>query len=144
MTTQVRGRDPARRRLGAPPAVLAVAGAWAAVVPWAARALGVRLDVPTGVEVADHVVPGLAVAVAAAVLGLRARSGRTAAPGDVAWSAAAGVAFLAGFWIAATHAPLLAEAGQGVTPWGAALVHTSAAAPALVAGVAMLLRPLRA
>jgi hypothetical protein len=121
--------------------VLALASAWAAVVPYLGRALGWRLDVAASVEVVDHVVPGIVVLGAACLLagvGMRA----PAAVGDLRWSVAAGASFLAGFWIAATHAPLLVEAIDGVSPWDAALLHLSAGLPVLAAGAALLALPL--
>ncbi len=115
---------------------LLAAGAWAIVVPYLADALGLELDVAAATEVIDHVVPGaLAVAFSAVLLRDADRVG------ELAWLVAAGAAFLTGFWITATHAPLLLEASDGLSPWDASLVHLSAGPPvALVAGRMVFLR----
>jgi hypothetical protein len=113
--------------------VLAALAAWAVVVPWFARAVGAELDVPTRLEVIDHVVPGAIVLASCAFL--------AAAPaGELARLAALGVAALAGFWITATHAVLLPEAIDGISPWPAALLHLSAGAPVTVLALWLLLR----
>lgn len=122
-------------------AALAGAAAWAMAVPYAGGAAGIELDVPAGVEVADHVVPGAIVLLAAGALAAAARGGRSVEPGDVGWSLAAGSCFLAGFWIASTHVPLVAEAIDGITGWAAALLHTSAGVPLLALGAWMLALP---
>lgn len=111
---------------------LAGLAAWAIAVPWLARSVGLPLDVPSRLEVIDHVVPGLAVLVCCAIL---LRPG-TSEPLELG---AAGVACLAGIWITATHAPLLPEALDGVSPWGAALLHLSAGPPVVLLSGWMLL-----
>ena len=111
------------------PAVLAAFAAWAVVVPWIGRALGLELDVPTRLEVIDHVVPGVAVLACCALLPMA---------GELAGLALAGVAFLAGLWITATHVTLVPEAIDGISPWGAALLHLSAGAPVAVLSLWML------
>jgi len=116
-------------------AVLAALSLWAMAVPWTARALGLRLDVPTRLEVIDHVVPGLVVLACCALL----LHPRTAKPSDVLRLIAVAVACLAGFWITATHATLLPEAIEGVTPWGPALLHLSAGPPITASTLWMLL-----
>jgi hypothetical protein len=108
---------------------LAVFAAWAIAVPWIARALGQTLDVPTRLEIVDHVVPGAAVLVCCALL---------AAGGELLRLSLAGVAFLAGLWITATHVTLVSEAADGVTPWGAALLHLSAGPPVALLALWML------
>lgn len=121
---------------------LAAAAGWAMAVPYLGDALGVRLDVPAGVEIVDHVVPGAVVLAVVVALVALSRVGRAVEPGDQAWSVGAGATFLAGFWIASTHASLVQEAIDGITPWDAAVLHLSAGLPVLVAGTAMLLVPL--
>jgi hypothetical protein len=120
-------------------AVLAAAAAWAMVVPALGRLVGLRLDVPARLEIADHVVPGLVV-LAGALLLVTGRGG--VRPGDGRWALAAGAATLAGTWVMATHVPLVAEARDGITAWGPALLHLSAGVPVLAAGLAMLLLPI--
>lgn len=116
------------------PRILAVLAAWAVAAPYVARAAGLRLDVPARLEIADHVVPGLLV-LACCVVALRAW------PGTLRWLLAAGVALLAGLWITVTHVPLIPEALDGVTPWGAALMHLSAGPPVALAAVWMFAIP---
>jgi hypothetical protein len=111
---------------------LAALAAWAMAVPWFARAVGAELDVPARLEMTDHVVPGAVVLVCCAVL---------AAPaGELVRLGMLGVAALAGFWITATHAVLLPEAIDGISPWPAALLHLSAGAPVTVLALWLLLR----
>lgn len=112
---------------------LAGLAAWAMAVPWLAAAVGLELDVATRLEIADHVIPGLVMLAGAALL-----AARGGPPGSTVSVGAAGVAFLTGLWITATHVPLIPEALEGVAPWGAALVHLSAGPPILALGVWML------
>jgi len=119
---------PARRERRRAMALGALA-AWAIAVPWIARALGPALDVPTRLEVIDHVVPGVAVLVCSALLGHATAAGP---PGGLVHLGVTGVACLAGFWITVTHATLLPEAVDGISPWGAAVLHLSAGPPITV------------
>ena len=52
-------------------------------------------------------------------------------PAEVAGGLAAGVAFLAGFWVLATHVPLIGDANEGLVTWPAAIWHSIAAVPTL-------------
>ena len=131
-TAAARAAPRERRRARA----LGVLAAWAIAVPWIARALGLALDVPTRLEVIDHVVPGIVVLACAAALGHASSAGP---PGSVLGLAITGAACLAGFWITATHATLLPEALDGVSPWGAALLHLSAGPPITLLALWMLL-----
>jgi len=115
---------------------LAALAAWAMAVPWLARAAGLDLDVPTRLEVLDHVVPGLVALACAAVL---ARATRATHPGDLRRLSACAVAALAGAWITATHVTLIPEALDGVTGWGPALAHLSAGPPIVVVALTILL-----
>ena len=118
------------------PALLAGLGAWAAVVPYLATAVGLEVDVPAKVEVVDHVVPGaIVIAASAALVALRLD------PEGLPALSLAGVAALAGFWTTSTHMPLLAEAADGVTPWGAALLHFSSGPPVVLVALWMILAP---
>ena len=49
------------------------------------------------------------------------------------------LACLAGVWITATHITLVPEALDGVSPWGAALLHLSAGPPVVVVSLWLLL-----
>ena len=116
--------------------MLAALAVWAIAVPWLARALGAELDVPTRLEVIDHVVPGAVVLACCACLGHPTAGGL---PGSLVRLCLAGVACLAGFWITATHAVLLPEAVEGVSRWSAALLHLSAGPPITAWSLWMLL-----
>jgi hypothetical protein len=113
-------------------AVLAGFAAWAMAVPWIARVVGLRLDVPARLEVVDHVVPGAVVLACCAALLL---SGAAA----LVRLGVIGLASLAGLWITATHVTLVPEAIDGVTAWGPALIHLSAGPPVAVMALWMLL-----
>ena len=126
-----RASDERRRAIA-----LAALAAWATAVPWLARALGLELDVPTRLEIADHVVPGVIVLGGCALL---LRSAADPAPGGLLRLGVLAVACLAGFWITATHAVLLPEAIDGSSPWGAALLHLSAGPPVTLLSLWMLL-----
>jgi hypothetical protein len=108
-------------------AILAAVGAWTVVVPYLGKALGLVVDVPGRVEVADHVVPGTCI-VAAALL-LRGLARGRGLRGEARALLASGVCFLAGIWVLATHVPLLADAAGEAVPWDAAIWHSIAALP---------------
>jgi hypothetical protein len=114
-------------------AILAAIGAWTIVVPFLGNALGLSVNVRTIVEVVDHVVPGALVLLVGLLLHARAR--RASLDSDGTSLFAAGVGFLAGFWVLATHVPLLADAARSALPWDAAIWHSIAALPML--GVAL-------
>ncbi len=111
---------------------LAAIGAWTAIVPYLGMALGLDVNVSATVEVVDHVVPGAVTVVAG--LYLRRLAGARALAGERYALLAAGVSFLAGFWVLATHLPLLGDAADAAVSWEAAVWHSIAALP--VAGLA--------
>lgn len=111
---------------------LVAVGAWTAIVPYLGPALGFDVDVSATVEVVDHVIPGAVVV--AAGLYLRRLAGRRARAGERYALLAAGVSFLAGFWVFATHLPLLGDAADAAVSWEAAIWHSVAALP--IAGLA--------
>ena len=92
---------------------------------------GSNLNVAAKVEVVDHVVPGVVVAVCAGLAALLVRRGG-AAEASVAVLALTGMCFFAGLWQAATHAPLVFEGGGSESPWGYVLLHSSPG-PAILA-----------
>ena len=122
-----------------PPAATLLAGfaAWAIAVPWLSKAVGLKLDVSTKLEVVDHVVPGILALACAAVLTLPA----SRSPESLPRLAAVGVAFLAGVWITTTHVTLIPSAADGTAPWGASLLHVSAGPPIVLFGLWLLLGP---
>jgi hypothetical protein len=131
-TRAMRTGPRARRRA----LVLGALAAWAIAVPWIGRALGLELDVPTRLEVIDHVVPGAVVFGSCTALSHPAAAG---SPGSSSWLGVAAIACLSGVWITATHAVLLPEAIDGVSPWGAALLHLSAGPPIAILALWLLL-----
>ena len=91
------------------------------------------LDTARSAEIADHVVPGVLVLVAAgAVFLAHRRDGVT----PMAFLVAALAILLAGIWMVSTHVPLLNQARRGDAPWGASLYHSAAAVLVLAVGVA--------
>jgi hypothetical protein len=121
--------------------VLIALGAWAIVPPYLGPPLGLELDVAASTEVVDHVVPGVAVIVAGLVVLVYVRSGRGGLA-DLVPMAALGLAFLAGFWITATHVPLIGEAARGESPWDAAVWHNTAGLPIVLVAGWLLVGPL--
>ena len=117
---------------------LAFIGAWTAIVAYAGRALGLVVDVPARVEFVDHVVPGACVV--AAALYLRATARRRAFSRDRFALLASGVAFLAGFWELATHAPLIVDASRARVSWDAAIWHSAGAVPVVAVACWCILR----
>jgi len=115
---------------------LVLLGAWSALPPYLGPAVGLALDVPAKVEVVDHVLPGVAIALGGAAAALLARRGEEAerSPLSVALTS---VCFLGGLWQAATHAPLVLDGGGRETPWGAVLLHSTAGP--LIAAIALWL-----
>jgi len=111
-------------------AALAAIGAWTIIVPYLAVLLGLEVDVAAIIEVVDHVIPGLVVV--ATGLYLRACARRRALASHRPALLASGVAFLAGFWVLATHAPLIGDAALSDQPWDAAIWHSIAALPIVV------------
>lgn len=105
-----------------------VVGAVATLPPF----LGPALDTAQRVEVADHLVPGLVVVgVSLAALATK-RADRLSGTSLLL----AGLCiFLAGLWMAATHVPLIAQAGRGEAPWGATVYHSASAAIVLAFGL---------
>lgn len=122
--------------------VLAVAlfalGAWTVAIPYLGHAIGLSVDVAARVEVVDHVLPGTVVMAVGATLFVSGR--RT--PVLAKWPAiiGGGISFLAGFWVLATHIPLIADAARGSAGWGATLWHASTALPIVVISLWYALR----
>ena len=133
MAAQAAGTAPRTGLRHALPWAGIVVGLWAVVPPYAGPELA-NLD--TRVEVADHVVPGIAMlAVSVAVLAL---TRRRADPETGSFPLVAGmVVLLAGLWMTATHVPLVNQARRneaGVT-WAAAVWHTAPGVVVMVLGL---------
>lgn len=100
------------------PLIGLVIGVWAIVPPYV-HAFG-KLNVESRVEVADHVIPGILV-LAVSLLGCFLL--RPAEPSQLALFVSGGAVTLAGFWMVATHFPLISQARQGIAAWGAVGWH---------------------
>lgn len=102
-------------------------GAWALLPPYTGPALATA----DRVEFADHVVPGVAVI---AISALAFALGRRPVGENVLFPAGLGVV-LAGFWMTATHLPLVLQATRGEAPWGATVYHSLPGLAVLALGV---------
>jgi hypothetical protein len=110
-------------------------GLWASIPPYVG-AFG-ELDVASRVEFADHVVPGVVVLAVAAVgyVLLRAPD-----PSQLLLFVGGATITLAGFWMMATHMPLLSQARNGQVPWGAVLWHSLPGVGVTLLGVVWTIR----
>jgi hypothetical protein len=118
--------------------VLALLGVWSVFPPYLGPPLGLELDVAAKVEIVDHVVPGVVVALCAGLAALLMRRG-VGAQLDAIGLALTSLCFLAGLWQAATHAPLVLDGGGSETPWGAVLFHASPGPVILAIALALTL-----
>jgi hypothetical protein len=117
------------------PLVGLLIGVWAIVPPYI-KAFG-ELNVESRVEFADHVVPGIVVlAVSALALVLL----RSPEPSQLLLFVGGGAIILAGFWMMATHMPLISQARNGQVPWGAVLWHSLPGLGVTLFGVLWTLR----
>lgn len=123
-----RGPLPTSQPKSGLPKVGLIVGVWAALPYF----LGPQLSVAKRVEVVDHVVPGLVV-VGTSALVLAGRHRAHLSP--TAAFAAGPVLFLAAFWMAITHVPLIAQAARHDAPWIPTLWHSASALAVLVLGV---------
>ncbi|MGI8759485.1 MAG: hypothetical protein ACR2K0_09290 [Acidimicrobiales bacterium] len=107
-----------------------LAGIWALLPRYSGPALelGPRGD---ELEFVDHVVPGVVVILVSALAVVLARRYDVAA---VLFPAGLGIV-LAGFWMMATHVPLVLQATRDQAPWGATIYHSSPGLAVLVLGV---------
>lgn len=103
-----------------------VVGAWALLPPYS----GPALNTAARVEFADHVVPGVLVLAISIVSLLMARRDNA---DQLLFGAGLGVV-LAGFWMVATHLPLVFQATRQQAPWGATLYHSAPGVAVLVLG----------
>ena len=90
--------------------------AWAALPPYA----GPALNTARRVEVADHVVPAVGVAIASLLGTAVAKRGARAASAIFGLGL---VVVLGGLWMTLTHVPLVGQAARGEAPWGATAYH---------------------
>lgn len=95
-----------------------VVAAWAMIPPYAGPALAVRPDV----EVVDHVIPGMAVLATSASVFASTRLTRRS-PRPTAMLAVGFVVLLAGFWMTATHVPLVQQLARDEVGMAAVAHH---------------------
>ena len=93
-------------------------GLWAIIPPYV-KTFG-DLGVTNRVEVADHVIPGIAVIVVSLLGYLLLRS---ADPSELALFVGGAIVTLAGFWMVATHVGLISQARDDVVPVKAVVWH---------------------
>ncbi len=105
-----------------------VVGSWALLPPYS----GPPLNTADMVEFVDHVVPGVVVIAISVASLLLARAGRAA---GARLPAGLGIV-LAGFWMVATHLPLVLQATRQQAPWGATIYHSLPGLAVLALGVA--------
>ena len=122
-------------------AALVAVGAWTIVVPYLARVVHLTVPVAARVEFVDHVIPGALAVATGLYLHKAARRGPLAL--DRFALLASGVAFLAGFWVVATHVPLVGDAATSDQPWDAAIWHSIGGLPILILAFWLLLRSTR-
>jgi len=94
---------------------LALLGALSIVPPYLGPAIGLELDVPANVEVVDHVVPGVAIVLGAAMAALLARRGEE---GSLLSMALTGWCFLEDY-LSASEAtgPVVEDPAELKRPW---------------------------
>lgn len=105
-------------------------GIWAIIPPYVV-AFG-ALHVESRKEIADHLIPGIVV-IATCVLGLLLV--RSPTPSSLLLFMAGGVIALCGFWMTATHVPLISDARSKQVPGGAVIWHGLPGLVVLLLGV---------
>ena len=118
---------------------LAVLGALSILPPYLGPVLGLELDVAAKVEVVDHVMTGVVVAVCGLLAALLASRDEEVAYG-APLLALTGLCFLAGLWQTATHFPLVLDGGEPGSPWAAVLLHSTAGPVMVVLALWLTLR----
>ena len=94
-----------------------VIGVWAMLPPW----VGPKLHgIPVKREVVDHIVPGIVVVAASVLVLVAGRRGRSA---ETLGLLTGMIVFLAGFWMTATHLPLVGQAQDGSVPVPSVVNH---------------------
>jgi len=104
---------------------------WAVIPPYTGPDLATEMRV----EIADHVVPSVLLFVLSVTALVRGRRAGAEAPrGSFMLIAGLGI-LLAGFWMVATHVPLVAQARRGEVTNGVAAYHTAPGVAVLVFGL---------
>ena len=117
---------------------LVVLAAWSIVPPYLGPVIGLELDVPSSVEVVDHVIPGLSAVAAALIARSEVRRGNAE---SIRALAALGVCALAGFFQAVTHFTLVMEVGGPLQPVGAVVLHATPGPVLMALSLWLMLRP---
>ena len=121
--------------------VLIGVAVWSILPPYIGPLLGLELDVPSSLEVIDHLVPGLC-AIAAACFALSfARRGET---DSLRALAALGVCALAGLFQTVSHVTLVLDAGGPLQPVDSVVWHATPGPVLLGLSLFLLLVPARA
>ncbi len=116
---------------GALPFLGLVVALWALLPPYS----GPELATEMRVEIADHVVPSILMIVLSAAALVRSRgSGAEGNKGSFMLLAGLGI-LLAGFWMVATHVPLVAQARRGEVSNGVAAYHTAPGVAVMLLGL---------
>ena len=118
--------------------VLALLGIWSILPPYLGPPLGLELNVAADVEVVDHVVTGVVVALCAGVAALLIHRG--AADESAVVLALTAMCFLAGLWQVTTHVPLVLEGGASDAPWGSVMLHSNPGPLIVALGLWLTLR----
>ncbi len=117
---------------------LAALAIWSIVPPYLGPVIGLELDVPSSVEVVDHVLPGLIACAGALIARAEVRIGSA---DSVRALAALGACTLAGLFQTVTHATLVLDAGSPLAPVDSVLLHASPGPVLLGLSLWLLLAP---
>lgn len=121
--------------------VLGLLGALSMVPPYVGPALGLELDVPSNVEVVDHVIAGGTVVVFSLLAAWLLRTQRIATDSPLLMGAVA-IAVLGAVWQTTSHVPLVLDGGGPQTPWDTVLFHSLPGPVVTVVALALLWRVL--
>lgn len=108
-----------------------VAAGWALLPPYTGPDLATEMRV----EIADHVVPSVLMIVLSVAALMRTRRSEAGAPSGSFFLIAGLGIVLAGFWMVATHVPLVAQARRGEVTNGVAAYHTAPGVAVLLLGL---------
>lgn len=131
-------RGPDRSVLAAE--ALGVLGLWSIAIPYAGPAFGLAPPAAPGLEIADHVIPGIVVAVASVAIVMGSLSPGPTTPHVRLLPA---IIALAGLWTVSSHVGLVVQAAQQDRPWGLALFHSFPGPPILILAVVLHVLPRR-
>lgn len=104
---------------------------WALLPPYS----GPELATEMRVEIADHVVPSILMIVLSVAALARSRGAAAGSTGGSFMLIAGLGILLAGFWMVATHVPLVAQARRGEVTNGVAAYHTAPGVAVMLLGL---------